>query len=134
MLFNDFLIIAHSLTNFAVVLGHPPISKFTSRRFVFRYDGNRGLTLKLLRTIPSKDMVKMLLVLITKRRFTVHIGADNSRCRTLKNGIPQGSVLAPALFNLYTYDLPPTTSKKYVYADDIAMSYSHTQLKVIEKN
>ena len=30
-------------------------------------------------------------------------------------------VIVPATFNLYTYDIPTTVSRKYIYADDIAM-------------
>ena len=36
----------------------------------------------------------------------------------LKNGLPQGSVLAPSFFNVYISDLPPTESLKFGYADD----------------
>ena len=45
----------------------------------------------------------------------------------MKNGVPQGSVLAPLLFSVYTADLPHTRSKKYIYADDRLADY---QLKV----
>ena len=37
------------------------------------------------------------------------------------NGVPQGSVLSPMLFNIYISDLPETTSRKYGYADDLAI-------------
>ena len=39
-------------------------------------------------------------------------------------GIPQGSVIAPILFNILTFDLPQTVSKHVTlvqYADDICM-------------
>lgn len=49
------------------------------------------------------------------------IGDTESKQKTLNNGLPQGLVLAPLLFNLYTHDLPLTNSGKYIYADDIAL-------------
>ncbi|KAJ8387233.1 hypothetical protein AAFF_G00159520 [Aldrovandia affinis] len=35
-----------------------------------------------------------------------------------------GSVLAPLLYNIYTYDLPDTVLRKYAYADDLALVHS----------
>ena len=61
------------------------------------------------------------------------MGADRSKQRFLKNGVPQGSVLAPLLFNLYTSDLPETQSKKYIYADDIALMISGKTFGPIEQ-
>ena len=50
--------------------------------------------------------------------------SKQSRLRGLKNGVPQGSVLAPLLFNIYTYDLPSMISRKFAYADDLALLHS----------
>ena len=36
----------------------------------------------------------------------------------------QGSVLAPLLFNTYISDLPTTVSRKYTYADDLAIMHA----------
>ena len=71
--------------------------------------------------------------MISQRRFHVHIGGKKSRCRTLINGVSQGSILGPLLFNLYTHDIPPTTSTKYIYADDIALMTSHKGFSEIER-
>ena len=45
----------------------------------------------------------------------------------------QGSVIAPALFNLYAYDIPATFSRKHIYADDIAMIASDKSFRVVEQ-
>ena len=86
---------------------------------------HRGLTCKLLRLIPDKHMVKMIMELVRNRSFTLTTGdSKQSRLRRLKNGVPQGSVLAPLLFNICMYDLPSMISRKFAYADDLALLHS----------
>ena len=81
-----------------------------------------GLSCKLLRLLPDKHMVKMIMELVRNRSFTLTTGdSKQSRLRRLKNGVPQGSVLAPLLFNIHTYDLPSIISRKFAYADDLAL-------------
>ena len=65
----------------------------------------RGLTCKLLRLLPEKHIVRMIMELVRNRSFTLTTGDSKpSRFRRLKNVPPQGSVLAPLLFNIYRYD------------------------------
>ena len=94
---------------------------------------HRGLTCKLRRLLPDKHMVRMIMELVWNRSFTLTTGdSKRSRLRRLKNGVPQGSVLTPLLFNIYVYDLPSTVSRRYAYADDLGLLYSSDDWKDLE--
>ena len=60
---------------------------------------HRGLACKLLRLIPDRHLVQMIMELVQNRSFTLTTGnGKQSRLRCLKNGVPQRSV--PLLFSL----------------------------------
>lgn len=92
-----------------------------------------GLRLKLCRAIRSRPVVQLITQMISNRTFNVSLGGKTSRQRRLQNGLPQGSVLAPALFNLYISDLPDTNSRKFIYADDIAITAQDNCFTTIER-
>ena len=95
---------------------------------------HRGLTCKLLRLLPDRHMVALIVELIKNRSFTLTNGnGSKSRLRRLRNGVPQGSVLAPLLFNIYTYDLPTTTARKFAYADDLAILFTAENWQTLER-
>ena len=89
-----------------------------------------SLTCKLLRLLLNKHMVWMISEFIQNRSFTLTTGdSKQSRLRHPRNGVSQESVLAPLLFNIYIYDLPSTTSRKYAYVNDLALLHSSTDWK-----
>ena len=93
----------------------------------------RGLPCKLLRLLPDKHMVRMIMELVRNRSFTLSTGdRKQGRLRRLRKGLPQGSLLTLLLFNIYTYDLPSMVSQKYAYADDLALLYASRDWKAVE--
>jgi len=94
---------------------------------------HRGLTCKLLQLLPDKHMVHMIMEIVSNRSFTLTTrNGKRSRLRRLKNGVPQGSVQAPLLFNIYISDLPTTVSRKYAYADDLAIMHADGDWQAVE--
>ena len=75
----------------------------------------------------------MIMRLVRNRSFILATGhSKQSRLRRLKNDVPQGSVLAPLLFNIYTYDLSSMISRKFAYDDDLALLHSSGNWKDLE--
>ena len=86
---------------------------------------HRGLTCEFLHLFPNRRMISMIMELVRNYSFTLITGSGKlTRLRNLKNGVPQRSVLASLLFNIYTYDLPVPTTKKFVDGYDLAILLS----------
>jgi len=95
---------------------------------------HRGLTCKLLRLLPDLHMVHMIIEMVSNRSFTLTTGNGlRSRIQRLKNGVPQGSVMAHLLFSIYISDLPATISRKYAYADDLAIIHANGDWLAVEE-
>ena len=63
---------------------------------------HHGLTCKLLRLLPDKHMVKIIMQVVRNRCFTLITGdSKQSRLSCLKNSVFQRSVLATFVFNIY---------------------------------
>ena len=84
--------------------------------------------------LPDRHMVSFVMELLTNRSFTLRTSDDQvSRQRRIHNGVPQGSTLAPTLFNICISDIPKTTSKQYGYADDLALLAAHKTWEKVEE-
>ena len=79
-------------------------------------------------------MVSLIIELVRNRSFTLTSGNGlQSRLRRLRNSVPQGSLLAPLLFNIYTHDPPVATAKKFAYANDLAILRSAKNWQMLEE-
>ena len=94
---------------------------------------HHGLTCKLLRLLPGRHMVSMIMEMVGNRSSTLTTANDKRRrLRRFKNGVKQASVVGPLLFNIYISDLPTTISRKYAYADDLAIMHDDGEWQAAE--
>ena len=64
-----------------------------------------GLLYKLKQQLPA-DMYKMLFSYLSNRHFLVKVNNEVTKLHSIASGVPQGSVLGPLLYVLFTADLP----------------------------
>jgi len=88
--------------------------------------------LKLAQIVKCKKILRMLARMTGMRRFCVCLSDDTSKTFVLRNGVPQGSVIAPTLFNVYLSDMYETKSLKFGYADGWALLYQSKDIQEIE--
>lgn len=84
-----------------------------------------GLLYKLKNILPA-PFYTFFLSYLSNRSFYVKVNNDFSSIYQIEAGIPQGSVLGPVLYTIFTYDMPFRKDVTVAtYADDTAFLCSH---------
>lgn len=92
-----------------------------------------GLLMKL-RFLPDTYYL-ILKSFLGERFFSVSVGSDQSACLKIEAGVPQGSILSPLLYSIFTSDLPASMSTNIAtYADDTALYTSSINLQELSFN
>jgi hypothetical protein len=90
---------------------------------------HEGLLFKIKKVLPIKYF-RILKSYLSDREFRTRVNEEVSRTFPIQSGVPQGSVLGPILYVLFTTDLPTTDfTTTGTFADDTAILASHDDPK-----
>lgn len=84
---------------------------------------HKGLIYKLINIGTPQNLCKIIKSFLEDREFSVYVGSSKTQTHKIVAGVPQGSLLSPLLYSIYTTDIPtPAKCVLCQYADDTAMA------------
>ena len=92
---------------------------------------------KLLKFNFSPQVIEIIFSYISDRKKYVQVNDKSSEMSNMYFGVPQGSILGPAVFNLYVADLSeilPSTSAQYTDDTTIYDSCKNSEIKLCAQN
>jgi hypothetical protein len=76
--------------------------------------------------------IKLIWSFLTDRKFYATVAAEKSAECWVPSRVPQGAVVSPTLFNIFTSDFPTFTHAQLaLFADDSALFSTHVKADVI---
>ena len=92
------------------------------------YLPNYGMT-------EDTEFTKLIRSMKSNRRFYVELNGKKNRWHNQKNGLAQGTVLSPVLFNVYTNDQHVhNETHSFIYADELKSTRLHNLDEYYERN
>ena len=81
-----------------------------------------ALIYKLQKIETPEYIIRIIRSYLTNRRMYITVNGVNSLLKHIKAGVPQGSILGPTLYTIYTNDIPTSDKTNLaIYADDTAI-------------
>ena len=95
---------------------------------------HRILTRNSFEITPDVRLTELIQNMLSNRRFFCGPRRETQQMAQIENSLPQGSVLASVLFNIYTNDQPvhPNT-RSFLYADDLCIATQKKSFVVVEQ-
>uniref|UniRef100_A0A0K8UP47 RNA-directed DNA polymerase from mobile element jockey n=1 Tax=Bactrocera latifrons TaxID=174628 RepID=A0A0K8UP47_BACLA len=93
---------------------------------------HRGLIFKLVQIGFDHGIIKIISSFLSDRKFFVLINECSSDLGVCNCGVPQGSILAPLIYNIFMFDFPHShnNSLSILYADD-SLVYAHNKFPTL---
>lgn len=89
-----------------------------------------GLIHKMIKLGFDPGITKIIQNFLKNRQFSVRLNGHTSKKFDMDEGMPQGSVISPQLFNIYIHDIPIDKNIQITqFADDITLHYTHKNPK-----
>ncbi|KAK9870216.1 hypothetical protein WA026_006301 [Henosepilachna vigintioctopunctata] len=112
----------------------PTGAKFLDVKKAFDKVWHHGLIYKLKREQFPRKLVNIIQIYLHGRTFRVRIGDKLSKGKEVNAGVPQGSVVGPLLYNIYTADIPtPDKCKLAQFADNTELYISRRMKSAVQK-
>lgn len=91
-----------------------------------------GLIVKLYNFDINQQLISLIATFLRDRTFQIRYGQFLTDKKSIEAGVPQGAVLSPTLYNIYTADIPTNldNSMVFTYADDTAIAATSRDLNL----